>query len=181
MRAGFTLLEILVAVGLFATVSTLAVGALFMLSSGQQKIFNAQTSQDNVRFTLETIAREIRVGLGYEQAGICADTSCLRFTNDDGEQVTYSLGQDGGCLVSVPGVRCILKQIEDATPQPVTAPEVLVESLSFIVSGIGASDGFQPRVTIVVKTRTPGTPTPETTLLTAQTTVSQLVITSDDR
>lgn len=62
---GFTLLEMIVAVGVFAMLASLSVGSLLMLTGAQRKAASLQSIQDNLRFALEAMSKDIRFGDQY--------------------------------------------------------------------------------------------------------------------
>jgi prepilin-type N-terminal cleavage/methylation domain-containing protein len=162
-KRGFSLIEIIVAIGVFSVVSTIAVGALLSLSSAQKKAFNIQTNQDNIRYALETMAREIRTGASYQ--GV-ADHSRIQFKNSRGQVVVYTLN----------GTNTIIKSVDAGVNfYPVTAPEVQVSNLYFYITGESTSDNYQPRVTITMRADTPGVGVLNSQLE-LQTTISQFLL-----
>ncbi len=170
MSRGFTLLEIIVAVGLFTIVAFLATTSLLILNNAQRRTFFIQTNQDNVRFALESMAREIRTGVTYKSttdsmgpcAGLSPALSCLAFTNSLKQDVVYKYSSGS-----------ITKSINMGTFYPITAPEVLVSAVRFYVAGQDLRDKYQSRVTIVIRATTPGAD-PNAARLDAQTTVNRL-------
>ena len=62
---GFTLVEMLVALALFSVVITIAVGALLMLISSNQRLQSEQSVMTNLSFALDSMTREIRTGAAY--------------------------------------------------------------------------------------------------------------------
>lgn len=223
MKRGFSLIEMLVAVALFASVAIVAIGSVVILIQGQKKSFFVQTNQDNVRFAIEAISREIRTGINYsqdsttniqslvyynnvatpatclnmphraDQAPVSNTRACIQFVNAEGELVFIKESKDigeCGAPAGVATVSCIAKSstliptavipgnpvlpVSMTAFQPMTAPEVDIRSLNFIVTGeVGGGDIYQPRVTIVIRAATPGVGTLQTQL-DVQTTVSQL-------
>src|SRR3989344_3537673 len=73
IKTGFTLLEMLIALSIFSVVIILGAGALVMLQAAQSHAINLQNVHDNIRFTLETMSREIRTSDSY-----CYGASCMR-------------------------------------------------------------------------------------------------------
>ena len=65
LLTGFTLLEMIVAVGVFAVLASLSVGSLLMLTGAQKKAASLQSIQDNLRFALEAMSKDIRFGDQY--------------------------------------------------------------------------------------------------------------------
>jgi prepilin-type N-terminal cleavage/methylation domain-containing protein len=75
--AGFTLIEMAVATGLFAILTVSAVSIMIAASKAQLSIQRVQTSIDNIRFSLELITKEMRVGASYKNpsTGECGEDS----------------------------------------------------------------------------------------------------------
>lgn len=68
---GFTLIEMIVSLGVFSIIVTIAVGALLALISGNQKLQGEQSIMTNISFALDSMTREIRTGYFY----VCADAN----------------------------------------------------------------------------------------------------------
>lgn len=64
-QSGFTLIEIIVSLGVFSTVVTIAVGALLVLVAANQQLQNEQSVMTNLSFALDSMTREIRTGTAY--------------------------------------------------------------------------------------------------------------------
>jgi len=122
---GYTLIELVVAIGLFALVMTLASGGYLMMIATNRQAEALSTGINNLSFAIESMTRDIRTGSGYCATG-CSSTS-FSFTDAGGSKVTY--GFSGG-------------------------PSVTVSSLTFYTSGLSSytasGDRYQPNVTIVV-------------------------------
>lgn len=146
-EGGFTLLEMVVSIGIFSVLIVTAVGIIISISHAEIKAANTQDIQDNIRFTLELITKELRVGSGYSVSS-CVGSSCqqINFTTAGGEARGYCLELG------------VIKRLTATTVcgfgSPMTAANIVVDRLSFVVSGnvSGPSDG-QPRVTIVLQAR----------------------------
>lgn len=67
---GFTLVEMLVVLGLFSFIMTLATSVLFSTQSINVKLQETQSVLDNVNVSLETMVRDIRYGSNFH----CMDT-----------------------------------------------------------------------------------------------------------
>lgn len=131
LNAGFTLIELIVALGLFAVVMTISVGAFLNISDIQKKSESLRNVSDNMSFTIEMMTRDIREGRDY----ICSPSPCsvFSFTDVDDKSVTYEL------------VESHIKRNDSR----ITSKDVNVSSLIFTVKGTGSNDG-QPFVTIYV-------------------------------
>jgi prepilin-type N-terminal cleavage/methylation domain-containing protein len=64
-RRGFTLVEIIVSLGIFAVVATVALGALVKIIGANKKAQTIQATVTNINFALDAMSREIRVGRNY--------------------------------------------------------------------------------------------------------------------
>lgn len=138
-RRGFTLIEVVVSVGLFALIMTLASGAYLVMIHANRQAQSITTGINNLAFALETMMRTIRTSTNYSCDG---GTDCpngednFSVKNSSGATITYALS-DG-----------VITQNAVA----LTDPSVTVSSLTFHVSGTGPvqSDREQPRVTISI-------------------------------
>jgi prepilin-type N-terminal cleavage/methylation domain-containing protein len=64
-NSGFTLVEIMVALGIFAIVAVVAVGAFMKIIDANKKSQTLKTAINNINFALESLTREMRVGSMY--------------------------------------------------------------------------------------------------------------------
>ncbi len=143
---GYTLVELIVAVGLFALVMLLASGAYLMMIGVNRQAQGIATGIDNLSFALETMTRTIRSGSGYScGGGDCpGGAEAFSFVGPDGAGVTYTL--ENGAITQQNGV---------SVPVSLTDPSVVVSSLTFYVFGTAPGDGYQPHVTIVAQGSVP--------------------------
>jgi prepilin-type N-terminal cleavage/methylation domain-containing protein len=134
-RRGFTLIELLVSIGLFSVVVSIAVGGFVHALRTQRQAQLLLAANSNASAALEIMAREIRTGQNFKQSS----ASALTFTNANGKTVTYHLGSSGA-----------IEKDENRLGefQPITSSNVAVSNLSFLVQGVGAGDGYPPRITI---------------------------------
>ena len=64
-RDGFTLIEIVVSLGIFSFVITMAVGALLVLIGTSEQLRGEQSVMTNLTFAVDSMTREIRTGTDY--------------------------------------------------------------------------------------------------------------------
>src|SRR3989338_11534095 len=62
---GYTLIELIIAVGLFALIMMLASGAYLVMIGINRQVQSIATGIDNLAFALETMTRTIRTGTSY--------------------------------------------------------------------------------------------------------------------
>ncbi|PJB99302.1 MAG: hypothetical protein CO077_02455 [Candidatus Nealsonbacteria bacterium CG_4_9_14_0_8_um_filter_35_12] len=132
---GLTMIELIVAVGIFGLVIGMATGIFVLALLSQRRIIALRNVEDNVRFTMEAIAREIKTGKNFSGGG-----SSVFFTNAKGEATGYRLNNnviekssDGGVNYSA-----------------VTGAEATVNYLNFYLMGQAVGDGLEPRITITI-------------------------------
>ncbi len=65
---GFTLLEMIVSMGIFTIVAVIAVGSLVRISSLNRQAQSLQAATNNINYILESMSREMRVGSTYHCA-----------------------------------------------------------------------------------------------------------------
>ncbi len=64
-QSGFTLVEMIVSLAIFAIVVTVSVGALLVLVGTNQRLQGEQSVMTNISFALDSMTREIRTGSSY--------------------------------------------------------------------------------------------------------------------
>lgn len=64
-QAGFSLIELIVSLGVFSVVVTTAVGALLMLVAANDQLQGEQSIMTNLSFALDSMTREIRTGTSF--------------------------------------------------------------------------------------------------------------------
>ncbi|MCR4280786.1 MAG: type II secretion system GspH family protein [Candidatus Kaiserbacteria bacterium] len=171
-KRGFTLVEMIVAVALFAMVMTISVGALLSLTSANRKAQALQAVINNLNVAIDGMVRSIRMGTTYHCGGgtftltqDCANgdpsadnpngTATFAFKPfcnsepcDSTNRWVYSYD---------PVQERIYKSVNNGlTPLPLTAQEVKIESMRFYVvgtdrgCGVTPCDTTQPKVVITI-------------------------------
>lgn len=145
-KSGFTLLEIIVAVGIFTVIMTIAMSGLLNLNAVNKDSINFSNLSDNIRFALEIMAKEARTGTIYNCGGTdltrqnCSlGSSVLTFQNALGQIVTYRLNNNR------------IEKSSGGNFLALTSSDVKVEDLKFVVSGALSGDNLQPKILIRIK------------------------------
>lgn len=150
---GFTLVEMMVSLGLFTIVMFIATSSFLSIVNSDRKARSVRIAADNLNIALEDMSRRIKTGTEYycgpggEALGLVKDcavgtsSDTVFFTGQDGKRVKYSPDSVGGILRSV-GI--------DA-PILVTSTEINITDLKFFVTGSSSADTKQPIVVIVIK------------------------------
>jgi prepilin-type N-terminal cleavage/methylation domain-containing protein len=144
-QRGFTLLEMMIASGIFAVMMILIVGAMLGISNAELKAGKTQSIQDNLRFALESMTKEMRTATNIQVFG----NDRITFTRSDGAEILYCI-RSGAIQKRINGGNgCGVGQTSAVTDSSVT-----IEILRFEVTGesAGAADG-QPRITVAIRAR----------------------------
>jgi type II secretory pathway pseudopilin PulG len=154
----------IVAVGLFAIVMLVCVGALLALVNANRKAQALQSIINNLNIALDGMVRSVRMGSNYH--GADGDAACggSDYTNPHdcvNGGTTFAFEPFGNTSVDQPwvytfaqdanGVGRLYKSEGGNTPIAITAPEVSIDSVQFYVVGTTRGDTTQPKVLIVVK------------------------------
>ena len=156
-QSGFTLVELIVAIGLFALLISVAVGGFVRALKNERQITALLAANTAASFTTEQMAREIRTGVNFTASG-----STLTFTNAKGDTVSYCLDAAGHILRAANLPNC-------TDGDPVTSNAVNVRSLSFVLLGDAT---YPPRVTLLLRISPKGETGVNSTVLNIQTTIS---------
>jgi len=162
-QKGFTLIEMMVAISIFAIVVTIGTSGLLAMNTAYKKTRSQRAAFDSMNFVMESMVREIRTGREFtsrqsgEYVGDGNDdttslpqaySNVLHFTNQSGCRVSYELrggvlsrgvseGEDGALCLS-------------ADQEFNSIGDVEITELRFSVRGTSQSDRFQPHVNILL-------------------------------
>ncbi|MBI2097166.1 MAG: hypothetical protein HYT40_03415 [Candidatus Sungbacteria bacterium] len=149
--AGFTLLEMVISTGIFSVVVVSSIGITLAIKTAQEKSSNIQNVQDNIRYAVEFMTKELRQGTLYRPAncqpfGGMQQCGKMYFRSASGEDIWYCLS-GGAILRRVDSFQdtCAVAGV------PLTAAGINISQLFFYIKGDapGPADG-QPRVTVVI-------------------------------
>ncbi len=156
---GFTLVEMIVAVGLFAVVMMVCVGALLSLVHANRKAQALQSVMNNLNIALDGMVRAIRMGTNYDGSSACSgavDPNAPHDCPSGGEEVTFEpFNTPTGSVTyryvhDANGVGRIERSEGEGSAIAITAPEVSIDEMLFYVVGTNRRDNTQPKVVIVV-------------------------------
>lgn len=166
LQAGFTLVEMMVAMSLFAVVMTVSVGALLSMVEANRKAQALQSVMNNLNVALDGMVRSIRMGGAYH----CGDAI-------ETNKTTLSTRNDcasGGTLISFEAFGNSSSDNSDQwvywfnngrlyksvdardTTLPITAPEIQIDSFRVFVTGAqntlnSNGDTIQPKVVLSIQ------------------------------
>lgn len=145
-KTGYTLVELMVAIGLFGFVMTITAGAYLLMININRQTQGLASGINNLSFALEGMARSVRTGSSYNCGGTgdcLSGASTFSFTDSSGNPVTYALGTQTDELGALVGTIT-------ADGVALTVPSVNVTGLTFYASGTSSSDELAPSVTMSV-------------------------------
>jgi len=145
---GFTIVEMIVAIGIFTMVAVAAVSALASVIDANRQTRSLAQANNNINFSLQTMVREIRNGFAYgcdtnnpSNTEECS-ASQFGFVNSARDDVVYE--KDGNKI----------KRSENSGQgKSLTPDEVTVNHLEFDVKG-AENNQEQSRVIITVEVET---------------------------
>lgn len=172
-QKGFSLIEVLVSLSIFAIVVTLGVGSMLVLIDANAKAQNTQQVINNVSFMLDSFVRDLRTGYGYYCSATLPNSGGAMFAADtvDGQDCTGGADgivftESGGSLtaglptsrigyrrsVDGEGRGFIERRLSNQGWSRVTAPDVDITTLEFVVTGTErGTNQISPTVTVFVE------------------------------
>ena len=164
---GFTLIEMMVAVSIFAIVMMIGVGALLSMVETNRRAEAIHQVMSSLNAAVESMSRSIRVGTTYhcEQSISPMPSTAELSTTKDCDTV------NGGVLLGIEASNGKRDNLDDQVVYrlngtklerslkagaatswvDLTSPEVNIESFKFYVTGSTPGDGVQPRVLVTIK------------------------------
>lgn len=163
-KRGFTLVEMIVSIGLFAVVMVVCIGALLALTNANRKAQALQSVMNNLNITVDGMVRNLRMGTNFQcitSVGSAPVAACNGNNGDTGgvgvefephggnpltaDQWIYELYSDS--------TGSYIRRSEDAGTswQQLTAPEISISYMKVYVVGTTRGDAIQPKVLIILK------------------------------
>ena len=160
-QAGFSLIEMIVSLGLFSVVATVAVGSFLVILAANKQLQTEQSVLTNLSFAIDGMSREIRTGTNYycvagNQLDVFAnanlDTLHGSSTRDcaagRNTTLTYhgiSFVEGGSSITGASASRIayffnandkqLYRKVGDQLPQPLLASGVDIKEANFYVTG----------------------------------------------
>lgn len=151
-KQGFTIAEIMVAIGVFSVVVAIAIGGLTRALRMERQITALVGVNGEMSLVIEQMAREIRTGFDfvcwnaltgtYDRCPSGTVTSTLAFSNANYQEVAYC-EKDGFIERSEGTYEC-----GTGYSSKLTSDHVIVRYLRFELFGTEAEDCHPPRVTV---------------------------------
>lgn len=187
-QKGFSLMELLVVLGIFSTVVASATDIFLMAARSQRKVFSLERTQADARFTMEAMAREVRTGsinYAYYEDGLPASGSVdeLALVDSSGKGIRFHKSTEVADCADAASSPCLMVTIEGGGTAPITPKGVKVYNVAFYISPNSDPGYFdmatasypvntQPRVTIVLVMESAAQDPRERSIVQLQTTVA---------
>ncbi|MEK7647210.1 MAG: prepilin-type N-terminal cleavage/methylation domain-containing protein [Patescibacteria group bacterium] len=152
-KFGFTLFEIIVAMGVFSMAISIILSAMLSMTDAQRKAITLQSAEDNLRFAIEALSREMRTGHGYD----CNVTGTPNNCSQGAPRMAFVSAKGVGVIYRWNGIDYAIEKSVDngITYYPITSTDIKIEMLRFYIFGAGGvgTDGVgeQPRVLISIR------------------------------
>lgn len=159
-KSGVSLIELMVAITIFSVLILSATGIFKMVIDGQRSSISAQNVQENMRYAMEKISKEIRMAQVSNQE--CEQEAVYKiFNTADGGKELYFKNKDGECVtyyLENNRLKIMVSVGASAIADFVTPAKIEVSNLKFFVSDdlIGAFHDKQPYLVIVMDVKAIG-------------------------
>lgn len=182
---GFTLIEMMISVGLFTVVMVMALGVIASIIDGNKKAQAINTVANNLNFAVDSMVRDIKTGYAYSCGGISSVSELKSRQNEvPGTTVGHicngSVAAPALALISTisgperaveyyydPIQKSIMKNICSPTcgiplgyMVRVTSPEIEITNFQLYVSNPPSEDVTQPGVLLILSGTVKGSATP---------------------
>ncbi len=120
LHKGFTLMEVMVAVSIFAIVVTVGIGALLTINNSYRKAQTSRQAVDSLTYILESMSRSLRTAQSWD---IGNTFDHFGFVDQDGVAVSYDYLQEG------------IVMTKDTIPYKLNPSNVSIDNLLFTQFG----------------------------------------------
>ncbi len=150
-RNGFTLVELIISVGLFVTVITIGLGAVLSIFDANSKSQSVSSVMNNLNYSLDSMTRDIRFSSKYH----CGSATPLDSPNSCPNGDTF-LAVSTSSPITVYQYNSTTKTIEKSTTggppyTPIIGGEVTITYAQFYVFNTIVGDNRQPYVLFVIR------------------------------
>lgn len=175
-QRGFTLVEMIVSLALFAVVSTMSVGTVVVLLDGNRELRDEQATIGNVQFALDAMTRDIRTGYDYicetrnggggppnsifgsNHNSLTAPDDCVNGLNSGNPNarhgVSFIIADSGSgspqrmAYYYDRDEASIFRRVGDNDPESILSESIVLNDANFFVTGTSDTDETQPTVTV---------------------------------
>lgn len=167
--SGFTLAELMIAVGLFTVVVTIGSGSVLGLLNTNNRSQSISAIMNNLNYSVESISRTIRFGRAYH----CGSGGVLTVEASCANGDTFLAVTNNGVVTAFRLNGSTIEQsVGGAAYKPVTASSVNIQYVRFYTFNTTPGDTRQPYVILVLKGYT-GSNVPSQSYFDLETLISQ--------
>lgn len=160
-RGGFTIAELIVAMGVFLILLSIATGSFIQILRTQRATVSLLAANANASLAMEQISREIRTGGVFSLSN-----GELHFTNSKNEPVIYKVNS---------ATEKIERSNDGITFNEMTADNVKVKSLTFVLFAGAPGNQYPTRITVNMRVGASGVSFSDA-VVNLQTTISARVL-----
>lgn len=166
MKKGLTLVEMLVAIGIFSSIVGTITGLFLSSLSSQKRILATQELLDQTSYVLEYMSRALRMAK-KDLNGTCIQSKTNYATTSNGIEFLNYTGKECQKFYLENNQ---LKEFKAGQTLPLTSQFIKVKSFKILLSGENQEDNLQPKITIFLDVEGRGKNPPKIQI---QTTISQ--------
>lgn len=174
MKQGFTLIETVVATGIFTMIVVILIALFARFTSVERRDIAEQKLLEEIRFAVELFSREARTAYSSTYSSPDGSGQEVIFRNQNGLCVHYRLEEARleRAERDVPGDTCSTAQFAGGVYASVTGPNTTLEAFEFDVVPASVVDGELTEQGFITITLAAHSSNPSVGLLRAQTTVT---------
>lgn len=176
---GFTLVELMVAVGIFMAITLISLGAILAVLDAGREAQSLKSIMTNLNFAVELMSRDIKFGTDYycgvTTATTWAPQNCTGGGNAAQPAITFTTSEGVDTIYRLNGTQLERSINYGSTYIGLTSPDIIIQDLKFYVFGASIGDTNQPRVFMIVRGYAGTKPTTQSRFV-IQTSVSQRVL-----
>ncbi len=149
-QKGFTLIEMMVSVSIFAIVLVVSMGAILTIIDSNRKARTLTEVMNNLNFSLESMTRTIKTGVEPVVSGAGNTVITIQAINPDALPndpfnripIQYRLNET---------TMAIEKNVNNTGWTSVTSDNVEISDLDFVATGDHTDDDIQPKVRVLIE------------------------------
>lgn len=151
---GFTLIEIIVSMGIFIVILTVSMGSIISIFDANRKSKSLKTVLNNLNLVVDSMSREMRYGSKYHcgpgvvflKRDCAGGDDLMSFKSSEGGQITYQFSDGAIEKSTIAGGGFAFNFVR------LTAPEIIIDKMVFYTVGAEVvGDGVQPKVLIKIQ------------------------------
>ena len=153
-QEGLTLIELIIALGVFSLAVFIAVSLFLSSLKAQKKILAIQSSLDNLKYVMEMLTKEAR--MAKTDLGSCGQANYIYFVSPINNELSFVSSQDECVKYILSAEGRLIKQIsrggETLGEMPITSEEVIIDQIKFISPEMELENPAtsQPKLTISI-------------------------------